>query len=170
MGPMELAYVLELYVHVKEKKPAEIHIIWLLVKLCIRGNISRHTVIIGLHVHLKKSRERRNVPARVFNRLGKVRRVLVRSKFRKGHGISSIGSGVRDTICVWIRECAEEGNSVAAWYFNNIWPGYIRKASWFWLPTWWRCRPTKICGSTCIHTHYQAIVEKISRFGRAREK
>ena len=65
MGPMELPYVLELYVHVKEKKPAGIHIIWLLVKLCIRGDISKHTVIIGLHVacvyvHLKKSRERRS--------------------------------------------------------------------------------------------------------------
>ena len=88
MGPMELPYVLELYVHVKEKKPAEIHIISLLVKLCIRGNISKHTVIIGLHVacvyvHLKKSRERRNVPARVFNTLGKARRVLVCSKFGK---------------------------------------------------------------------------------------
>jgi len=159
MGPMELLYVLELYVHVKEKKPAGIHIIWLLVKLCIRGNISKHTVIIGLHVayvyvHLKKSRERRNVPARVFNRLGKARRVLVCSKFGKGHGISSIGSGVREPICVRIWKCAEEGNSVAAWYFNNIWPGYTRKASWFWLPTWWRCRPMKICSSTCIHTHY----------------
>ena len=118
MGPMELLYVLELYVHVKEKKPAEIHIISLLVKLCIRGNISKHTGIIGLHVacvyvHLKKSRERRNVPTRVFNRLGKARRVLVRSKFGEGHGSSSIGSGVREPICVRIRKCAEEGNSVA---------------------------------------------------------
>jgi len=28
----------------------------------------------------------------------------------------------------------------------------------------------KICPSTCIHTHYQAIVEKVSRFGQARKK
>ena len=66
------------------------------------------------HVHLKKSRERRNVPARVFNTLGKARRVLVCSKFGKGYGINSVGSGVRETICVRIRKCAEEGNSVAA--------------------------------------------------------